>query len=44
MNLLLSALNALPEYDALVKAVDKGQVCALSGVGQLARSHVMAAV
>jgi len=44
MNLLLSALNNLPEYTALVQAVEKGQVCALSGVGQLARSHVAAAL
>ena len=42
MNLLLTALDSLPEYNALLAAVDKGQVCALSGVGQLARSHVMA--
>ena len=42
MNLLLTALDSLPEYGSLVNAVDKGQVCALSGVGQLARSHVMA--
>ncbi len=44
MNLLFSALQNLPEYNALVQTVDKGQVCALSGVGQLARSHVMAAL
>ena len=44
MNLLLSALAALPEYEALRAAVDAGQVAALSGVGQLARSHVMAAL
>ena len=44
MNLLLSALNSLPEYRALCSAVEAGQVAALSGVGQLARSHVMAAL
>ncbi len=44
MNLLFSALQNLPEYNALVQAVEKGQVCALSGVGQLARSHVAAAL
>ena len=44
MNLLLSALKALPEYERLTTAMDRGQVVALSGVGQLARSHVMAAL
>ena len=44
MNLLLSALKSLPEYQQLLTAVEKGQVSALSGVGQLARSHVMAAL
>jgi len=44
MNLLLSALQSLPEYERLCTAVERGQVAALSGVGQLARSHVMAAL
>ena len=44
MNLLLSALSSLPEYRALCAAVEAGQVAAMSGVGQLARSHVMAAL
>ncbi len=44
MNLLLSALSSLPEYETLRKAVDAGKVTALSGVGQLSRSHVIAAL
>ena len=44
MNLLLSALSALPEYQSLLRAVDASQAAALSGVGPLARSHVLAAL
>jgi len=44
MNLLLSALSSLPEYRALLAAVEAGQAAAVSGVGQLARSHVTAAL
>ncbi len=44
MNLLLSALSSLPEYAALCAAVEAGQTVALSGVGQLPRSHMMAAL
>ena len=44
MNLLLSALNDLPEYASLLKAMEQGQVAALSGAGQLSRAHVIAAL
>ena len=44
MNLLLSSLHDLTEYKSLCSAVEKGQTAALSGVGQLSRSHVMAAL
>ncbi len=44
MNLLLSSLSSLPEYASLCAAVEAGQTVALSGVGQLPRSHVMAAL
>ena len=44
MNLLLSALKSLPEYQRLLTAVERGQVAAMSGVGQLARSHFLAAL
>ena len=44
MNLLLSSLQGLTEYKTLCSAVEKGQNVALSGVGQLSRSHVMAAL
>ena len=44
MNLLLSALSELPEYRALEQAVESGQVAAMAGVGQLARSHLIASL
>ncbi|MGN0979209.1 MAG: transcription-repair coupling factor [Candidatus Avoscillospira sp.] len=44
MNLLLSSLSALPEYASLRSAVEAGKTVALSGVGQLPRTHVMAAL
>ena len=44
MDLLLSSLRELTEYQTLCSAVEKGQNVALSGVGQLSRSHIMAAL
>ena len=44
MNLLLSSLQGLTEYNSLCSAVEQGQNAALSGVGQLPGSHVMAAL
>ena len=44
MELLLSALQQLPEYRALVARLEAGSVAALSGVGQLPRSHMLAAL
>ena len=44
MNLLLSALHGLPEYLSLRTAVDSGKIVGLSGVGQLSRAHMMAAL
>jgi len=44
MNLLLNGLLALPEYQTLLTHVQAGRTAALSGVGQLARSHGMAAL
>ena len=44
MELLLSALRGLPEYNALCASVAAGEVAALSGVGQLTRSHFIAAL
>ena len=44
MNILLSALRGLPEYQSLTKVVEQGRVAALSGAGQIARAHVIAAL
>ena len=44
MNLLLSALQNLPEYSTLLSMVEQGQTAALSGAGGLARSHLAAAL
>ena len=44
MELLLSALQQLPEYRALVARLEAGSVAALSGAGQLPRSHMLAAL
>ena len=44
MNLLLSTLLTLPEYQRLLGHMEAGRCAAISGVGQLARSHGMAAL
>ena len=44
MNVLLSSLQELPEYERLLQAVEKGETAALSGVGQISRSHIIAAL
>ena len=43
MNVLLSSLRELPEYEKLLRSVEQGEIAALSGVGQINRSHVIAA-
>ena len=42
MELLLSALAGLPEFSALASLLTAGETAALSGVGQLPRSHFLA--
>ena len=42
MELLLSALAGLPEFSALASLLTAGETAALSGVGQLPRSHILA--
>jgi len=42
MSILLSALRALPDYQSLLNAAAAGETAALSGAGQLARSHLIA--
>ncbi len=44
MELLLEALRGLPEFDRLCRAVEKGQAVGVSGVAQINRSHLIAAV
>ena len=44
MNILLKALNPLPAYQALKSAAASGGTAAVSGAGQIARSHLIAAL
>ena len=44
MDVVLSALQGLPEYKKLLDAAEKGRAVALSGAGQIARSHIIAAL
>ncbi len=44
MHLLLSSLLKLPEYGKLLQHLEAGSCAALSGTGQLSRSHGMAAL
>jgi len=42
MDLLLSVLDTMPEYQLLVKAVKKSESAAVTGIGQINRSHLIA--
>ena len=42
MEKLLTMLNTLPEYTSLVTAVDRGENAAITGIGQINRSHMIA--
>ncbi len=42
MSVLLSALNALPEYPILLKTLKKGRSAAVTGIGQINRTHLIA--
>ena len=44
MESLLSVLNAMPEYISLRDAVNTGATVALTGIGQINRSHLIAAL
>ena len=39
VNILLSMLKKLPEYEALLSALEARQTVAVSGVSQIIRSH-----
>ncbi len=42
MRMLLEALRAIPQYDALSQAVRDSQCAAVTGIGQINRSHMIA--
>ena len=42
MKMLLEALRTLPQYDTLSQAVKDGQCAAVTGIGQINRSHILA--
>ena len=44
MDKLLQFLKSIPEYSLLLKSVHKGEAAAVTGIGQLNRSHLIAAV
>lgn len=44
MNILLEALRPMPEYRALLEMIDACRAAAVSGVSQICRSHMIAAL
>ena len=44
MNTLLSLLNTLPEYPALAEGLSQHKSAAVTGIGQICRSHMIAAL
>ncbi len=44
MEQLLSVLKTMPEYDSLLKAMDKNRSAAVTGIGQINRSHWIAGI
>ena len=44
MDKLLTFLKSIPEYGLLLQSVQKGQAAAVTGIGQLNRSHLIAAL
>ena len=42
MEKLLSLLKSMPEYSSLLSALDQGQNAAVTGIGQINRSHILA--
>ena len=42
MEKLLSILQTIPEYTAVVKAVERREAAAVTGIGQINRSHLIA--
>ena len=44
MQKLLTALEAIPEYRTLLTAIENGQSAAVTGIGQINRGHIIAAL
>ena len=44
MNALLSVLNTFPEYSALLDGISRGESAAVTGIGQINRSHLIASL
>ncbi|MBQ9148781.1 MAG: transcription-repair coupling factor [Oscillospiraceae bacterium] len=44
MKKLLSCLKTIPEYNVLLKALGRGESAAVTGIGQINRSHMIAAL
>ena len=42
MNALLSVLNTFPEYSALLEGISRGESAAVTGIGQINRTHMIA--
>ncbi len=42
MDLLINTLRTIPEYAALTQAIKKHQSAAITGIGQICRSHILA--
>ena len=42
MDKLLSILKNIPEYKTLLDTLDKGKSAAITGIGQINRSHMIA--
>ena len=44
MEKLLSVLKTIPEYSALLDSIRQGDCCAVTGIGQINRTHLIAAL
>ena len=42
MEQLLSLLKTIPEYKTMISALQKGESVAVTGIGQMNRSHIIA--
>ena len=42
MNQLINLLHTIPEYRTLLGAIAQGQSAAVTGIGQINRSHIIA--